>query len=562
MEMVNRWRVCMTVFLLTAQLAYAAPPPGPLPPTPPELVPLGAFTASARYDSDLELMVSEWTEALGADYYALSLRYQQGGRFFRISQTFDPAERHLLFENPNLENDWGALTARVEACNADGCTAAPDIALAPRFATVFLEKQKVHQLMRPDERGRFGAAMALSRDGSTLAIGAPNADAVDATNGGQVHIFVLNLDRRWELQASLQAAPGTAEPGEEFGGAVALSNDGNTLAVGDAQDNGPSNNPALVGSGAVTVFERVGTTWTRKRVLRDTQLIANAHYGASIALSGDGRKLVVGAPDKTIAGVARVGAVNVWTRADGWGSDQPAPTRVVVSLPNDSAAPVNEARFGATVAITSGASTLVVATPGRLLSIGGANVRTGAVYVYSAWTNSWVLESRLNPSRPMGYATAIAMSSSAAVLAVGAPEDSGPLQGTEAEGSVYLYTRSNSNPDWLTTLLKAPTTYQYARFGSSVSVSVSANALAVGAPFDSSDADFAGAVYLFSAASPDVWIPQPVKLTPSQASTSNHFGGRVLIDDPSVVIVSDDRDNELGTADGAVYMHGSRPGSD
>jgi hypothetical protein len=36
----------------------------------------------------------------------------------------------------------------------------------------------------------------------------------------------------------------------------------------------------------------------------------------------------------------------------------------------------------------------------------------------------------------------------------------------------------------------------------------------------------------------------------------------VLIVDPSVVIVSDNRDNELGTADGAVYMHGSRPGSD
>jgi hypothetical protein len=560
MEMVNRWRVCITVFLLTAPLVYAAPPPGPLPPTPPELVPPGTFTASVRYDSDLELMVSEWTEAPGADYYALSLRFRQGGSFSRVAQTFDPAERHLLFENSNLETDWGALTARVEACNEDGCTAAPDIALAPRFASVFREKQKVHELMRPDERGRFGAAMALSRDGSTLAIGAPNADAVDATDGGQVHIFVLNLDGRWELQANLQAAPGTAEPGEEFGSAVALSNDGNTLAVGDAQDNGPSNNPALVGSGAVTVFERVGTTWARKRVLRDTQLIANAHYGASIALTGDGRKLVVGAPDKPIAGVARVGTVNVWTRADGWGSDQPAPTRVVLSLPNDSAAPANEARFGEKVAITSGVSTLVVASPGRLLNNGGANVRTGAVYVYSAWTNSWVLQSRLNPSRPMGYATAIALTKSGNVLAVGAPQDSGALQGTEEEGSVYIYTRSNSNPDWLTTLIKAPTTFQYARFGSSVSVS--GNALAVGAPFDSSDADFAGAVYLFAATSPDVWIPQPVKLTPNQAGTNNHFGGHVLIDDPSVVIVSDGRDNELGTADGAVYMHGSRPGSD
>ena len=562
MEMVNRWRVCIAVFLLTAPLAYAAPPPGPLPPTPPELFPPSPFTASVRYDRDLELMVAEWTEAAGADYYALSLRHRVN--FTRIARTFDPAERNLLFENYTLEADWGALTARVEACNEDGCTAAPDIALASLFATVFLEKQKVHQLMRPNERGEFGAAMALSRDGSTLAIGAPDADAVDAINGGQVHIFVLKLhDRRWELQATLQATPGTAEPGEAFGSAVALSDDGNTLAVGDTEDNGPSNNPALKGSGAVSLFERVGTIWTRKRVLRDTQLIANAHYGASVALTGDGRKLVVGAPDKAIAGVARVGTVNVWTRSDGWGSDQPAPTRVVLSLPNDVLGPPNEARFGEDVKISSGGLDLAVATPGRLLGINGAIVRTGAVYVYTAIMDyyPWSVQARLNPSRPMGYAKAIALSQNGRALVVGAPEDSGPIQGTESEGSVYIY-RRDSNTSWFATLIKAPTTYQYARFGSSVSIEPQGNAVAVGAPSDSSDADFAGAVYLFSAISPTGWIPQPFKFTPNAPSASNRFGRRVLIDDPRFVIVSDDRDNELGTWDGAVYMHGSQPGSD
>jgi hypothetical protein len=561
MARVNRWRVSIAALLLTAPLAHAAPPPGPLPPPPPELIPPSQFTSSVRYDRNLELMVAEWTEAAGADYYALSRQYRPGGNFFRVAQTYDPVERQLLFENSNLETDWTGLAVRVEACNEDGCTAASPMPLAPLFVHVFLEKQKVHQLMRSQERGGFGAAMALSRDGSTLAVGAPNADAVDAIDGGQVHIFTLNLDGRWELQATLQATPGTAEAGEEFGVAVALSNDGNTLAVGDTYDNGPNNNPALKGSGAVTVFERVGTTWTRKRVLRDTQLIAEAHYGASVALSGDGRRLVVGAPDKTIVGVARVGTANVWTRSSGgWGSDQPAPTRAVFTLPSDALGSPDAARFGEGVAVSSSGDHLIVAAPGRLLGIDGVVVRTGAIYTYRIVANSWVLQARLNPPRPMGYAKAIAMSANGQAFVVGAPEDSGPIQGTESEGSVYVYRYDSSG--FIITLLKAPTTYQYARFGSSVSLSATGNALAVGAPFDSSDTDFAGAVYVFAAIDPHTWIPQPITFTPSAPATANEFGRRVLIDDPQFLIVSDGRDNELGTIDGAVYMHGSEPGSD
>ena len=88
-------------------------------------------------------------------------------------------------------------------------------------------------------QGHTGNSIALSGDGSTMAIGAPfessgaagiNGDQSDnsAYASGAVYVFVRQGDS-WTQQAYVKASnPGQSD---HFGSSVALSRDGNTMAV-------------------------------------------------------------------------------------------------------------------------------------------------------------------------------------------------------------------------------------------------------------------------------------------------------------------------------------------
>lgn len=74
----------------------------------------------------------------------------------------------------------------------------------------------------------FGNAVALSSDGSTLAVGAIGQTST-ARGAGDVHVFVRAGDT-WSQQAHLEGSNTGA--GDYFGYSVSLSADGATLAVG------------------------------------------------------------------------------------------------------------------------------------------------------------------------------------------------------------------------------------------------------------------------------------------------------------------------------------------
>ena len=99
------------------------------------------------------------------------------------------------------------------------------------------------------------------------------------------------------LQAYVKASNTGAA--DEFGFAVALSSDGNTLVVGapgeaSAASVNPADNTAL-SAGAVYVYTRSGTTWTKQAYVKASNPEAGDQFGASVALSSDGTTLAVGA---------------------------------------------------------------------------------------------------------------------------------------------------------------------------------------------------------------------------------------------------------------------------
>jgi hypothetical protein len=146
----------------------------------------------------------------------------------------------------------------------------------------------------------FGASVALSADGDTALIGEPSATA----SPGSAWVFERS-GSTWTRSGVLK---GTSGPGEgRFGKSVALSADGQTALIGD-----PS---AASLRGSAWVFERGGSGWTVDAILAVSEPSRVAHMGRSVALSSDGRTTLIGGPGD--AGFA--GAAWVFTRgASSW----------------------------------------------------------------------------------------------------------------------------------------------------------------------------------------------------------------------------------------------------
>lgn len=130
----------------------------------------------------------------------------------------------------------------------------------------------------------FGRSLALGAN--TLVVGAP-ASSTTRANTGAVEIFARSSSQRWNPVARL--APADAQPGDEFGHAVAL--DGNTLVVGARGESsrGPS-------AGAAYIFERASPSqsWTQVAKLMAPNAQGQDFFGTAVAI--DGRRIVVGAP--------------------------------------------------------------------------------------------------------------------------------------------------------------------------------------------------------------------------------------------------------------------------
>ncbi|MBX2845599.1 MAG: T9SS type A sorting domain-containing protein [Saprospiraceae bacterium] len=130
----------------------------------------------------------------------------------------------------------------------------------------------------------FGAAIALSADGSIMAIGAPNNHDV-GTNAGHVRVYE-SLAGVWTLIGGDINAEAV---GDNFGGAVALSSDGTILAVGADQNDGNGTS-----SGHVRVYENISGTWIQIGQDIDGENTFD-QSGQSVDLSADGSIVAIGA---------------------------------------------------------------------------------------------------------------------------------------------------------------------------------------------------------------------------------------------------------------------------
>ena len=218
------------------------------------------------------------------------------------------------------------LPARVNAryilqtCNAGACadSAAVSVSGTLAGATGYV-KPSVQEL-----DGGFGISVALSGDGLTMAVGMPledsNARGIgtggDAANdgaedSGAVYVFARTSDG-WSQQAYVKAS--NTQALDRFGSKVALSPEGNTLAVGAVTEdssatgiNGNQADDSAVDSGALYLFVRRSGHWAQQAYVKAPNTDAGdrfgggnfgTHYAAGLALGGpdSAPTLAVGAP--------------------------------------------------------------------------------------------------------------------------------------------------------------------------------------------------------------------------------------------------------------------------
>jgi PKD repeat protein len=154
----------------------------------------------------------------------------------------------------------------------------------------------------------FGSSVSLSADGSTALIGAIGVN----TNEGAAYVFARSGET-WSQQQELTASGGAAN--NYFGNSVSLSSDGNTALVGAY---GADTYP-----GAAYVFARSGVTWSQQQKLTASYGAQYPYFGASVSLSGDGSTALIGAPNTTVATNLMHGAAYIFILSGGIWNQQP-----------------------------------------------------------------------------------------------------------------------------------------------------------------------------------------------------------------------------------------------
>jgi trimeric autotransporter adhesin len=280
-------------------------------------------------------------------------------------------------------------------------------------------------------------------------------------------------------------------------------------------------------------------------------------FGTSVAVSGDGRTVAVGAfdedggspgidGDQTDNSRSLAGAVYVFVRAgDTWVQ------QAYVKASNPDAGDM----FGTAVALSATGDTLAVVAPGEASAATGVNGNqadnsasgSGAIYVFTRAGTTWSQQAYLKASNTDAgdEMCAVALSGDGNTLAAGACGEASAASGVGGDptdnsapnaGAVYVFARVGAT--WSQqAYLKASNPDAGDRFGASVALAAVGDVLAVGAPSEASAATgvdanqldnsrpMAGAVYVFRRGGA-VWTQEAY--VKASAITSGDFFGHAL----------------------------------
>ena len=386
----------------------------------------------------------------------------------------------------------------------------------------------------PQTGDQFGESVAVSQDGSTAVVGAPNYSTGSNGLTGAAYVF-SNDGTGWVLATTL--LPTDNAMYDRLGVSVAITPDATQIVVGAFYV--PYGNITPVGHGKAYVFSVPDGGWSATPTTSEvTELVASDatpmdNFGWHVSESNDGKTVLVTARYKTIDGKLYNGEAYIYNQpANGWSSVSSPITEDQILLPSSSlisnrfgwsatlsndgsqafvgapgsktvfqyvepsggwgsdqhtttedsqiVAPISDdIAFGLSLALSSDSTTIVIGAPFQVVN---SNIFQGAAYVYKFDGSQWVDSATLTAQDGSAWDTfglSVALSQDGSSVLVGAPYR--VVNGLTSAGTAYTY-GLNSDSTWsLNSELTEPSPAQDDNFGFSVSM-LSGSSIFVGAP--------------------------------------------------------------------------------
>ena len=355
-------------------------------------------------------------------------------------------------------------------------------------------------------------------------------------------------------------------PEAKFSQSISLSDDGHILAVGSGTAFifgvvSTNNDNAGNDTGAVYVFEYIDSNWQQTAYLKAHNAASEDKFGRSLALSGDGSTLVIGAPGEDSNGsaypednsVLNAGAVYVFEKDNDDEWNQKSYLKPInIGIGDD---------FGRSVKVNNDGDVLVVGAP--------FEDGSGAVYVFTRNDDNWKQSAYLKAHNPgvgdrFGWATAL--DDAGVTVAVGSQledsissDDPGDNSATNA-GAVYVF--KNVGNIWEQKKYLKPNDLATGdHFGWSIALNSDATMMAVNSMYDDVVGRETGAVYIFEDDGTGSNWNQNTILVPSNSESYDFFGVSVAMnhegDTLAVGAYTEDAKNRDNASDNSVGSAGA-----
>jgi hypothetical protein len=385
--------------------------------------------------------------------------------------------------------------------------------------------------LRPETVSRNAAAFVTARGRAVLRY--TGLHAIDArgrtlpawlsVRGAQLLIHLAATGVQYPVridpfirQATLRPQGDSGYANANFGATVALSADGRTALIGGPDDNGRR--------GAAWVFKRSDSTWVQvgDKLTPTGETGNSGQFGVDVAISADGRTALIGSSDFAAWVFTRSGSR--WIQAQRLAGKRTASTGF--------------GAFGSGVAL---------AADGKTALVGG----DGAVWPFVRSRSGWKqrgpkltapADASGNPDFGCSgwRSPCLALSHHGNTALIGGEADHNGV------GAAWVFGRAHGVWKQQGPKLTASDESGAGRFGMSVALSTGGNVALVGGPKDRNDA---GAAWVFTRTA-GAWSQHRPKLTPGDENGAGEFGFSVALSDVSqtALIAAPEDDNSAGAA--------------
>ena len=388
-----------------------------------------------------------------------------------------------------------------------------------------------------------GTSVSLSKDGTTVAIGAPRNDG-NGVNSGSVRVY-KNVSGTWtKIGADIDGEAADDLSGgsrwfisNDSNGAVSLSSDGNIVAIGAFGNDGNGTD-----SGSVRVYQNVSGTWTQIGADIDGEAAGDLS-GSSVSLSSDGSILAIGATGNDGNSGGLLGSVRVYKNVSG--------TWTKIGADIDGEASMDES--GCSVSLSSDGNTLAI---GAMLNDGTYYwpYNPGSVRIYQNVSGTWTqigadIDGEFNIDMS---GKSVSLSSDGSIVAIGAFLN-GYVNGNGANsGSVRVY--QNVSGTWTQIGADIDGEAIEDQSGFSVSLSSDGSILAIGAVGNDGNGPNSGSVRVYKNIS-GTWAKIGADIDGETAGVQSGFEVSLSSDGKTLAIGAPNTNGQNGLVSGSVRVY-------